>query len=208
MGDREDSPWLPPPPVAGSPAPSLLPRARVQGSGGVPDEAAEAELGGRFIPDDVRADLRSAGSDRGALLAPVCCALVCVLLGVLGPLPMVGRLVFAVGALVFVRIGAQILPTQRRLADERVRFLQYGIVVVPEVRTVAKDPLHKTWETRISYEYSLNGTTHLHTMVRPYPQRLWNPFQLIYDPAQPTEPRIVRELYPDLVVEANAVRRR
>jgi hypothetical protein len=212
MGDREDSPWLPPPPVADSPAPSVLPRARALGRHGVTDQEAEAELGGRFIPDNVRAYVRLEGSDPSARPAALVCALVCALMFVSmslrGTLPVAGQLLLAVLALAFGLLAARSGRTQSRLADERVRFLQYGIVVVPEVRTVAKDALHRTWETRISYEYSVNGTKHVHTMVRPYPQPLWNPFQLIYDPAQPTEPRIVRDLYPDLVVEADAVRLR
>ena len=158
MAVGEDSRWDPPPPLPDT-ALSLLPRARALGRGRVADEEVEAELGGRFIPDDVRAYLRSAGTDRSALLWPVCSALACVTVGLVGALPFVARLTLAAGALGFVWIAARVLPAQRRLADQRVRFLKHGVVVVPDVRTTAE-------ATRFSYEYSVDGTKHVHTMVK------------------------------------------
>ena len=117
-----------------------------------------------------------------------------------------GVLVLALVLVLVIVFCVRELRKARALGRERLRFLQYGMVVVANVTSVAKPGSPGERETHFSYEYQLGGTQHVCTLVKPFPQPLWSPYQLIYHPADPENPRIVRDLYPDLIVEADAVR--
>lgn len=111
--------------------------------------------------------------------------------------------------LIPVLMAVSAIRTRRLLGREHVQFLQYGILVVPEIATVPKPGSRgRQHETHFSYAYTVGDERRVHTIVKPYPQPLWSPYQLLYDPSQPDDPRVVRLLYPDLVVEEDQVRLR